>query len=102
VLGRALAPIAARIFLAFVYGSVAKRSDTAASDIDLFVVSDSVSYQDVFKALEESESKLGRKVNPTLYTAEEFARRRAQGNSFIKGVLAQPKIFLIGNDRALQ
>lgn len=102
VLRQALAPIAARIFLAFVFGSVAKRSDTAASDIDLFVVSDSVSYQDVFKALEESESRLGRKLNATLYTAGEFARRRAQGNSFIKGVLEQPKIFLIGSDHDLE
>ena len=101
-LRRALAPLAAKITVAFIYGSVAKRTDSAQSDVDLLVVSDSVTYQDVFRALQECESKLGRKINPTLYTTKELARRRAQGNSFVKSVLAQQKIFLIGSNLDLE
>jgi predicted nucleotidyltransferase len=93
----ALRAIADRIKLAFVYGSFAKRTDTAASDIDLLVVSDSLSYQDLLAALAETEARLKRKVNPTLYTAADFARRRAEGNSFIVRVLEQPKLLLIGD-----
>ena len=102
VLRDALAPLEKRIALAFVFGSVAKRTDTSASDIDMLVVSDSVSYQDVFRALGDSESKLGRTLSPTLYTTAEFARRRSEGNSFVLRVLEQPKIFLIGGEHDLE
>ena len=63
----AAAPLAKRSTAAFVFGSVAKRSDTAASDIDVLVISDRVDYADVFDALQSVETKLGRTVNPTVY-----------------------------------
>lgn len=96
ILRAALLPLENRIVLAFVYGSVAKETDTARSDIDLLVVSDSLSYQELLAALGDSEPRLGRKINPTLYTAADLARRRAAGNSFVLRVLDQPKLFLIG------
>jgi len=40
---------------------------------------------------------LDRKVNPTLYTNEEFNRRRARGNPFLKRVLDGPVIILSGS-----
>ena len=61
-----LAPLSPRVVAAFVYGSVAKSGDTAASDIDLMVVSDSLTYADVFAAVEPVSVKLGRPVNPTV------------------------------------
>ena len=96
VLRAALQPLEDRIALAFVYGSVAKQTDTAHSDIDLLVVSDTLSYQDLLAALEESESRLGRKINPLIYTDAELARRRTADSSFVQRVLEQPKVFLIG------
>jgi predicted nucleotidyltransferase len=94
----ALTPFASRIIAAFVFGSVAKRADTAASDIDLMVVSDKLTYADVFEALEAVSSKLGRIVNPTLYSRREFAKRRRQSNAFLTRVLVQPKLWIIGTD----
>lgn len=96
VLRGALAPLHASIRAAFVYGSVAKSEDTAASDIDLLVLSDSLSYADLFAALEQASARLGRKVNPTVYSSQELAKRTRQGNAFVRRVLAQPKIWLIG------
>lgn len=96
VLRAALAPLATQIRTAFVYGSVAKRQDTASSDIDLMVVSDSLSHADLFAALEESTNRLGRPVNPTVYTPQELAKRISEGNAFIKRVSAQPKLWLLG------
>ena len=93
----ALAPMADKIRAAFIYGSVAKRSDAAASDIDLLIVSDKLAYPEAMAAIDPLTHTLGRTVNPTLYTRAEFAKRRAAGNSFIKRVLAQPKIWLIGS-----
>ncbi len=97
-LREALAPLAKRIQAAFVFGSVAKRSDTAGSDIDLMVVSDDLGYADVFGALEPAAARLGRPVNPTVYSRRELAKRRKQGNAFVTRVIAQPKIWLIGTE----
>ena len=96
ILVAALAPLAARIDIAFVYGSVAKSTDTAASDIDMMIVSDSLTYADVFAAVEPATISLGRTVNPTVYTSKELSRRVKQGNAFAKRVLAQPKLWLVG------
>ena len=100
VLRTALAPLTDRISAAFVYGSVAKKKDSTASDIDLMVLSDSLTYGDVFAVLEEGAARLGRRVNPTVYSRQEITRRIKQGNSFVTRVLAQPKIWLVGNEHA--
>lgn len=100
-IGDALAPLADRIELAFVYGSVAKRSDTAASDIDLMVVSDELTYADVVSALHPLIERLGREVNPTLYSRAELRKRREAGNAFVERVLAQPKLWVIGDESGL-
>ena len=101
VLRTALAPVSADIRAAFVYGSIAKGQDTASSDIDLMVVSDRLSYADVFGALEEASARLGRKVAPTIYSSQELSRRVKQDNAFVTRVLAQPKLWLIGDESAL-
>lgn len=97
-LREALAPLAKKIFAAFVYGSVAKRQDTAASDIDLMLVSDQLTYADVFAVLEQVGNRLARPVNPTILTRKELAKRIAGDNAFVTRVLAQPKLWLIGHD----
>ena len=97
-LREALAPLAPCIAAAFVYGSVAKGGDTASSDVDLIIVSDSVTYADAFAALEPISTKLGRTVNPTVYTRRELAKRIKGDNAFVTRVLAQPKVWLIGTD----
>jgi len=99
VVREALLPLAKKIRAAFIYGSVAKRADTTRSDIDLLVVSDSLGYQDLIKALQTAERGLGRKISPTLYSAVELAKKRSGRNAFVLRVLEQPKIFLIGSDR---
>ena len=97
----ALKPLAKRISAAFVYGSVAKKQDTATSDIDLMVISGKVTYADLFIALEEVSARLGRKVNPTVYSPQELAKNLKQGNAFVTRVLTQPKIWLFGSESDL-
>jgi predicted nucleotidyltransferase len=100
-LREALAPLAGKIRAAFVYGSIAKRTDTAGSDIDVLLLSDDVVYADVFAALEAASSTLGRPVNPTILTSADFRKRIETEESFLNRVLAQPKIWLIGGEDAL-
>ena len=101
VLRAALAPIEAQISLAFVFGSVAREQDTAQSDIDVMIVSDSLGYADVFGALEVASRQLGRKINPTLYLPEDITLRITQGNAFVTRVMEQPKIWLLGDEAQL-
>ena len=98
----ALQPLAKRIALAFVFGSVAKGSDTARSDIDLMVVSAHLGYADALTALADVEEKLGRKINPVIYSLAELAKRIKSDNAFVKRVLEQPKIWLIGGEDDLR
>jgi len=102
VLREALAPLAPKISAAFIYGSIAKGSDTAASDVDLMVISDDVSYSALLELAEKAERRLGRKVNPTVYTLAELHRRLKDGSTFVNRVIAQPKIFVIGSEDALR
>jgi predicted nucleotidyltransferase len=100
-LREALAPLADRLHMAFVYGSVAKGSDTASSDIDLMLVTDDLTYPEVMTALHPLIEHLGREINPTLYTRADLRKRIDTGNSFITRVLAQPRIWLIGSEHDL-
>ncbi|MYN14202.1 transcriptional regulator [Pusillimonas sp. TS35] len=97
----ALQPMSAQITAAFVYGSVAKKTDTASSDIDLMVISDGISYGELFTALEAASATLGRPVNPTILSQDEFQKRLANQESFLTRVLEQPKIWILGNDSDL-
>jgi predicted nucleotidyltransferase len=101
VIRSALAPLSAEINSAFVFGSVAKNQDTAKSDIDLLVISDKLAYAELFAALEPASNRLGRAVNPTVYSENEVEKRLRSGNAFIKRVLGQPKLWVIGEDRGL-
>ena len=100
-LKNALTSFAEQIQAAFIFGSVAKNRDTASSDIDLMVISDSLAYADLYTRLTEVEQQLGRQINPTIYTREELLRRINDDNAFVSRVLNQAKIWLIGNEHAI-
>ena len=97
----ALEPISHEIAAAFVYGSVAKKKDSARSDIDLFIVSDELAYADVYSALEPLRERLRREINPTVYRREDLAKKLRAGNSFLTRVLEQPKVWIIGSEHDL-
>lgn len=97
----ALAPFAKRVQAAWLYGSVAKGTDRAASDMDVMIVSNDLALEDVYKILRPAEKLLGRTVNPTLYTPTEFKHRLAARNSFLTKVLSGKRLFLIGDESVL-
>ena len=96
VLRAALQPLWSSVELAFVYGSLAKGTEHAGSDVDLMVIGVLPSNAELLEALLPAQAQLGRAVNPTLYTPDEFAQRVQEGRSFIQRVLEQPKIFVKG------
>lgn len=97
VLCAALAPLAGKLQLALLYGSIAARRDTARSDFDVLLVSDQLTLEQIYDALMPAEKQLGRPINPTLYTRAEFRRRLQQRNAFVLKLLAGETIALIGD-----
>ena len=97
VIREALEPVAGQFELAFIYGSVAKGEDSAASDIDLLLVSNSLAFSDVMALLSNAEPGLRRQINPSIYSKEQLHEKLAQNNAFVGKVMAQPKIWIKGN-----
>lgn len=97
VLRDALLPLIPDLQSAWVYGSVAKQTDTARSDIDVMLVGSNLLLSNVLACLAPAEAQLGRKINPSCYSPEEFERRRAEPDSFVNRVLSQPRLALIGD-----
>ena len=89
------------IYLAFVYGSVARSEETSVSDIDLMVVG-KAGLSDLIPALRNSERILGRPVNPSVYSSEEFQERVRSENHFLTTVLKGAKQFVKGGEDELE
>ena len=94
-LREALAPLAGRIRLALMFGSMARGTQSAGSDIDLLVVGE-VGFAELVQALYPAQEALGREINPVLYSSAEFAQRARQGEAFVREITGKPVLFLMG------
>jgi len=95
-----LAPLGGKIHCAFVYGSVARSREHATSDVDLMVIG-KAGLADLSPVLRKAEAKLGREVNVTAYSAEEFRERIKSRDHFLTAVLRGRKQFVKGGQREL-
>ncbi len=82
---------------AFVYGSIAKGEDTASSDIDLLVATESLAYVDLMKVLTSAEQLLDRPINPSIYTIEQIKNKLHDKNAFLSRLMEQPKLWVKGS-----
>jgi predicted nucleotidyltransferase len=101
VLRSALHPLAKRVLVAFVYGSVAREEETAQSDVDLMVVG-KATLDEILSRLSTVEKSIGRPINPTVYSATEFKSKLASRNHFLNAVLKGQKVFLLGDEDELR
>ena len=99
-LRNALQPFADRIACAFVYGSIARREEHATSDVDLMVIGN-VGLGDLAPSLRKTENRLGREVNVTNYSVDEFRNKIAGGDHFLTTVLKGSLQFVKGEQRDL-
>lgn len=99
VLFAALELLQKKINLAFVYGSVARSSETNRSDVDLLIVGN-VDFDVVVEKLTDPQKILNREINPTVYSLKEFRKKLRE--SFLKNVLAGKKLFIIGDENVLR
>lgn len=88
------------IRVAFVFGSFAHAREQAHSDIDLLVIGN-VTLRQLTKLLSGLADKIGRELNPKIFSPEEFRRRKRSGDHFLKNVLSEPRIYIIGDEDEL-
>jgi len=101
VLRQSLGTEGAKVRVAFIFGSVARSTDDRRSDIDLMVVGE-ISFGDVVSLLSPAEEELGREVNPVVYPVAEFKKKVKEDHHFVKTVLEDEKIFVIGDEHELR
>ena len=100
-LQRSLEPLKEQIDVAFVYGSIARGTDTAKSDIDLMLIGENMDYISVYEAIQQAESILQRQINPNLTTLSEWRNKLKEKNPFIINVNEQEKLFIYGSEHEL-
>ena len=100
IIQAALAPLADRIRLAAIYGSIARSEEQRGSDVDLLVVG-KVTFAEIVSSLNEAQKTINREINPTVYPPVEFRSKLAAGHHFLSTVLRGPMLFLIGDKREL-
>lgn len=98
VLAQSLESLGARIDVGFVFGSVAKHTETTSSDIDLMLIGD-ITFKEAVKSIWPLQTELGREINPKVFSPDEF--RAALDQAFLQDVLSKPKIFVIGTENDL-
>jgi predicted nucleotidyltransferase len=97
ILRAALEPVAAQIDAAFIYGALARGAPSAHSDIDLMIIGRGIEYTDVIPHFIAAAKYLGRAINPSVYSADEWRRKMAAGNRVMLALMKQPKIFVLGS-----
>jgi predicted nucleotidyltransferase len=96
----ALARLSEEIPVAFVYGSVARQQERSNSDVDLMVLG-SVPFGDLVSALRPAQKALDREINPTVFPVSEFRSKLAAGNHFLRAVMKDKKLFVLGSENEL-
>ena len=100
VIRSSLASLGAEIRIAFVYGSVARQQERANSDVDLMVLGNAP-FGEVVSDLAPAQRALGREINPTVFAVDEFRSKLASGNHFLRSVMKEKKLFVLGNENEL-
>jgi predicted nucleotidyltransferase len=85
------------IVLAFIFGSIAGKTERSGSDVDLMVIGD-ITMQRLIKVLADMPQKMGREINPFILTKSELVKRWQQGEHFITTVIKGPKVFVVGTE----
>lgn len=88
-----------KIELAFIYGSFAKGEENISSDIDLIIVGN-ITSKETSSVLSSAKDMLSREINFVVYNKKEFTKKKK--NHFLKEVLKEPKIFIIGTEGDLK
>ncbi len=100
VVAEALAPLTDHIEVALIFGSVARGTETRASDVDVLIIG-AVDYGSVIDALYPAQQRLAREINPKVFTRREWNAKLKEKSAFVLEILSRERIFLIGGEHEL-
>lgn len=100
VVAEALAPLTDHIEVALIFGSVARGTETRASDVDVLIIG-AVDYGSVIDALYPAQQRLAREINPKVFTRREWNAKLKEKSPFVLEILSRERIFLIGGEHEL-
>jgi len=101
ILEKALQPLAEKIEIAFIYGSIASGTQNQNSDIDLLIIGD-ISFVDAVTALYPTQAIVGREINPKIYRKIEWDALLKNKNAFLQEIINKPKIFIKGSENDIR
>jgi len=81
---------------ALIYGSMAKGDFNEKSDVDLLLIGD-INEQKIESKILEIQKKVGREINYILWTEQELKQKIKRKGGFIKSILKNPIIMIIGD-----
>ncbi|UCE42249.1 MAG: nucleotidyltransferase domain-containing protein [Candidatus Aminicenantes bacterium] len=96
-----LVPIEERINIALLFGSVVQGKESKDSDIDILIVGD-LTFAETVEKLAPVQKILGREINPTVFSSDEFRDKLKKGHHFLNSVLKSDLIYLIGDEIELK
>lgn len=88
------------IQVAFIFGSFAKGTESADSDIDLFVLG-GITGRQLAKLLKPAKDTLEREINPVLIGVDEFRAKLEDQDTFLLDLMQAPKLFIVGDEDEL-
>jgi predicted nucleotidyltransferase len=86
---------------AFIYGSFAKGKEITASDVDLCVIG-RINEDQLIAKINAIEKSIKREINYTLFTQEEFKKKKKNKDAFILDLIDNKKIMLKGKEDVLR
>lgn len=89
-----------QIDIAMIFGSVAKGTERADSDLDLFVIG-TAGYSVVTERIYSIEDRLGRRVQTLYFDRDSPTDRASLKKSSTRAMLAGPKVFVLGDEEKL-
>lgn len=95
ILANALSPLAEKIAVAFVFGSVGSGTENSGSDVDVLIIGE-LSFADAVTALYSAQASIGREINPKIYKKAEWKKLVNNKNAFVQEIMSKPKLFIIG------
>lgn len=89
------------IQVAFIYGSFAKGKEDQVSDIDLMLIGDP-DEDLLINKISSIEKNLDREINYSIFSPEDVKKGLRSGEVFLEEIISKPKIFIIGDQNALE
>ena len=91
----ALDQLGGEIETAFIFGPDVHATAPSGSHLDMLIVAVELRYGDVVNGLTDTENRIGRSIQPLLFTPSDYQKLLTEENEGLLQILAQPRVMLV-------